>query len=731
MRPRPSPPLLAALLALAACVPAPKVRPDAGPLDAAVDAGVAPPLDAGVDAGADVDAGERGDAASPGVARLAGPAVVALPATVAGAGGSSATFALVNEGDGAVEGLVVALEGDPSITVDPLPARLAASSTLAVTLRYAGAAAQRAATATLRVRGAGVALDVTVHAGTLAAGIGPGRWRDLDGPRGARLGRSFEVALPTAPFPQAGAPWTDPTVHVFVPEGFRDRGVQDVAVHYHGWRATVSETLTTHRYREQLFASGANALLVVPQGPVNAESGNFGRLMSPGGLTALVEQVLLVLFREGAIAAPYPGEVLLTTHSGGYQAVAAALLSPADSGPVRQVHLYDALYAQAATFRAFVRSGGRLVSNHTPGGGTRDDNLAARAALVEAGVEVADRFGFLALRDAPAVIWPAETTHDGATLLFTAYGEALRWGAPHHRRGPRVELVSARAVDGRAELRWRSPPEEDLEGFVAERLEGDRWVEAARVGPDADAASFPLAAGARVRVVPAVRGVTAPLSSDVARLDPAPEVLVVDGLDRLIAGSLAALSHDLAARVGEATGRPVAHASDEAVAEGVVRLEDFRAVVWLLGDTSTGDHSVTASERAAIARYLEGGGHLVLSGSEVGFDLRTPAAAFLADLGVVYAADDARTEVFAGAGPLASLGRARFGGPGAAYDEEFPDVFTAAAGATGVLRYEGGGLAAAGRAGRAVVVGFPLELVEEAQRGSVVQALLGFVEGPR
>jgi len=60
---------------------------------------------------------------------------------------------------------------------------------------------------------------------------------------------------------------------------------------------------------------------------------------------------------------------------------------------------------------------------------------------------------------------------------------------------------------------------------------------------------------------------------------------------------------------------------NEAVASGQVSLANYSAAVWAAGTESTADESFSATEQSRVASYLNGGGHLFVSGSEIGWDL--------------------------------------------------------------------------------------------------------------
>ncbi len=61
--------------------------------------------------------------------------------------------------------------------------------------------------------------------------------------------------------------------------------------------------------------------------------------------------------------------------------------------------------------------------------------------------------------------------------------------------------------------------------------------------------------------------------------------------------------------------------SNEAVTEGDVLLDDYEVVIWISGEEGTSNESFSAVEQTKIATYLQNGGQLFISGSEIGYDL--------------------------------------------------------------------------------------------------------------
>jgi len=222
------------------------------------------------------------------------------------------------------------------------------------------------------------------------------------------IGVTGVAALPSAPYPFKGHPYDDRAVLVFVPAAWDGAGAVDLIVHLHGHNTTARDEVTQHRLREQLHGSGRRAVLVVPQGPVDARDGDFGRLMVGDGLRRLVEDVVALLHRDGLARDARVGDVILSAHSGGFHAV--AMMLERGGVDVTEVHLHDAFYGFEPTFRTFVEGGGRLRSSWT-GGITERYNRKLAQRLRERGVAFSTDGGPEGLVRSDVTLWRTPWRH--------------------------------------------------------------------------------------------------------------------------------------------------------------------------------------------------------------------------------------------------------------------------------------------------------------------------------
>ncbi|HGY57324.1 MAG TPA: T9SS type A sorting domain-containing protein [Caldithrix abyssi] len=219
---------------------------------------------------------------------------------------------------------------------------------------------------------------------------------------------------------------------------------------------------------------------------------------------------------------------------------------------------------------------------------------------------------------------------------------------------------------------------------------------------------------------------------------PGQRILIVDGFDRTeSSGSWHEAAHWFAAVHGmalAANGYGFDCTANEALLDGSVSLSDYDAVIWLLGDESTHDETFSDREQALVRAYLEAGGNLMVSGSEIAWDLDTDNSSsgstvedetFLHNyLKADYAADDAGIYSVSGSegGIFQGL---EFTYGSQPYTEDYPDALNAYGGSQAALIYKGSGKIAAvqyegtfgqsSAAGKLVYLAFPFETIDSAE----------------
>jgi hypothetical protein len=231
---------------------------------------------------------------------------------------------------------------------------------------------------------------VLVLAGPVSAG-------SLEEREKGDYGTTYWGRFQNAPFPVPGSEYKDNTIAVFVPRHFcpvlmrvsqksgkgrrtarfecydssrfdalrKTKGTRvervtrvDYVVHFHGHSNTVAKALNNHKLREQFSLSLQNAILVVPQGPVNAIDSAAGKLESKGGFARMMNEVHAFLQKQGVVGRKQRiGRIVVTSHSGGYRA--AAMSITLGGIEVSEVFLFDSLYSHTDKFFEWISKGGK------------------------------------------------------------------------------------------------------------------------------------------------------------------------------------------------------------------------------------------------------------------------------------------------------------------------------------------------------------------------------------
>lgn len=190
----------------------------------------------------------------------------------------------------------------------------------------------------------------------------------------------------------------------------------------------------------------------------------------------------------------------------------------------------------------------------------------------------------------------------------------------------------------------------------------------------------------------------------------------------------------------EPLGYTISSTCNEQVASGAVDLSLYDVVIWIAGEESTLDDTVSEQEQARLAAYAPNG-RLFISGAEIGWDLGRAGDSSPDDLAfynsvlyTTYVDDDAATYNVSGASgtPFESVGSFNFSpSSGARYDADWPDEIAPAFGSSAMLTYAGGATAAVGYVSQTNGVfsmGFPFETIStESAREAVMAAAMDYL----
>ena len=181
-----------------------------------------------------------------------------------------------------------------------------------------------------------------------------------------------------------------------------------------------------------------------------------------------------------------------------------------------------------------------------------------------------------------------------------------------------------------------------------------------------------------------------------------------------------------------------------AIENGNINMSDYDCVLWFCGDESVTDETFSSEEQEKVKIFLESGGNLFVSGSEIGFDLSASGSS--ADksfynnyLKTKYSGDDANDlSVYGMAGTRFDGVSFNYGNSSALYEEDYPDLIYKINGSEVILlysQYARAGVAYIGPfgtssdTGKVVSFGFPFETIsDEANRIDVMGRIIELFE---
>ena len=222
------------------------------------------------------------------------------------------------------------------------------------------------------------------------------------------------------------------------------------------------------------------------------------------------------------------------------------------------------------------------------------------------------------------------------------------------------------------------------------------------------------------------------------------KILIVDNFDRRQSWTLP--YHPFVRSHGDAiaaNGYGFDSATETAIQSGEIELKDYDVVFYFCGDDSRSDESLAAADQHRLLDYLENGGKLFISGSEIGYDFDattgTERARYEALLKAKYAGDlSGSNRVLGGAGtPFEGLDFI-YGTLNSedTYIEDFPDYISPQGGSQVALSYDNLRIAAVHYTGpygsgnpiaQLIYLGFTFEtIIEAAARAGLMKSALEY-----
>ena len=94
------------------------------------------------------------------------------------------------------------------------------------------------------------------------------------------------------------------------------------------------------------------------------------------------------------------------------------------------------------------------------------------------------------------------------------------------------------------------------------------------------------------------------------------EFLIIDGIERRTFEGIKQYQYPMTQ-----LGRTFSSATNDAITNGLIDLNDYKFVIWMLLDESTADDTFSKSEQTKVKEFIDNNGVFIVSGNEIGWDL--------------------------------------------------------------------------------------------------------------
>ncbi len=233
-----------------------------------------------------------------------------------------------------------------------------------------------------------------------------------------------------------------------------------------------------------------------------------------------------------------------------------------------------------------------------------------------------------------------------------------------------------------------------------------------------------------------------------------PQVIIVNGFDRASSGN----TYNFIRQHGRAFHQndySFCSATNDAVIQGLVSLQNYSIADYILGDESTVDETFSTAEQESLKVFLRNGGKLFVSGSEIAWDLDYKGSTsdkdfinnflkcqYISDApnghaGVYYQADPVSGSIFDGMGTIAFDD-----GTQGTINVRYPDVIKGINGGSNCIQYSNltnqfagvyyeGNFPNGTVPGKVICLGFPFETIyTEVNRNLFLSKVISFFNIP-
>ncbi len=176
----------------------------------------------------------------------------------------------------------------------------------------------------------------------------------------------FPLKTVNAKYPSNDSRFNDNSCLVYVPKHFNKNKPWNFMLWFHGWNNNIQSTIEQFKLREQIVLSGANVILIMPEGVKNGNDSYCGNWEQANYFNYFMEDVKLKLKSEKIVdKITAENQLIIAGHSGASRALVQVM--DYSSITIKAILMFDAIYNHETNIIKCLKkfSSCKLINLHT------------------------------------------------------------------------------------------------------------------------------------------------------------------------------------------------------------------------------------------------------------------------------------------------------------------------------------------------------------------------------
>ena len=176
----------------------------------------------------------------------------------------------------------------------------------------------------------------------------------------------FPLKTANAKYSSSDSRFNDNSCLVYVPKHFNKSKPWNFMLWFHGWNNNIQSTIEQFKLREQIALSGANVILIMPEGVKNGNDSYCGNWEQANYFNYFMEDVKLKLKSEKIVdKITSDNQLIIAGHSGASRALVQVM--DYSSITIKAILMFDAIYSHETNIIKCLKkfSSCKLINLHT------------------------------------------------------------------------------------------------------------------------------------------------------------------------------------------------------------------------------------------------------------------------------------------------------------------------------------------------------------------------------